>query len=190
MAADPANSEITAIVDAHRSLIGQSHRLLLVLAVQPDGADGLADGLQAAGWHVALRSAGDDPAPETQIVVADDPDEAGLWYRMAPISFLGGTLSGAGARRSPFEAAALGSAIIHGPLATPYEVAIQRLAKAGATRRVDTTEDLARAVARLLSADVAAGLAAAAWDVVTAGAPVMNRTVELVDALLDRCPEW
>lgn len=161
-----------------------------MLAVQPDGADGLADGLQAAGWHVALRSAGDDPAPETQIVVADDPDEAGLWYRMAPISFLGGTLSGAGARRSPFEAAALGSAIIHGPLATPYEVAIQRLAKAGATRRVDTTEDLARAVARLLSADVAAGLAAAAWDVVTAGAPVMNRTVELVDALLDRCPEW
>lgn len=186
MATDPHPSEIPMAVEAHRLAIGQSHRLLLVLAIGPDGAEGLATGLRAAGWHVALRSAGDEPQPEVQIVLADDPDELGLWYRLAPICFLGGTLSGTGARRPPFEAAALGSALIHGPRVAPHEAEIRRLAMAGAARRVETPDSLARAVARLLSADVAAGLATAAWDVVTAGAPAMTRAAELIEDLLER----
>jgi 3-deoxy-D-manno-octulosonic-acid transferase len=57
----------------------------------------------------------------------------GLWYRVAPISLVGGSLQPIGGH-NPFEPAALGSAILHGPYVTNFVDIYQRLSEAG--RRV------------------------------------------------------
>ena len=53
------------------------------------------------GWNVALRAADQEPEPEVEVLIADSPAELGLWYRLAPITFLGGSLSGAGLPAQP-----------------------------------------------------------------------------------------
>jgi 3-deoxy-D-manno-octulosonic-acid transferase len=59
----------------------------------------------------------------------------GLWYRVAPISLVGGSLQPIGGH-NPFEPAALGSAILHGPYVTNFVDIYQRLSEAGAARLV------------------------------------------------------
>lgn len=141
----------------------------------------MAAALREAGLRIALRAEGDEPAPSTEVYLAEGPGEAGLWYRLAPVTFLGGTLHG-GAQDHPFEAAALGSAIIHGPRTAPHDKAFARLARAGAARSLRDGQGLGHAVEALLAADRAATMAAAAWEVTTAGAVVANRIAELIRA--------
>ncbi|MFN3280624.1 MAG: 3-deoxy-D-manno-octulosonic acid transferase, partial [Tabrizicola sp.] len=116
-AAGIPEAEEAAVLQAHRLALQHSHRLLLILMPEDTTrAAPLAAALEASGdWVVAERARDEDPQPETEILIADNPAEYGLWYRLAPITFLGGTLSGKGPVRDPMEAAVLGSAILHGP---------------------------------------------------------------------------
>jgi 3-deoxy-D-manno-octulosonic-acid transferase len=100
---------------------------------------------------------------------------------------MGGTLSGrAGGGRHPFEAAALGSALIHGSATAHHKDAWARLDVAGATRLVRDGAELGRAVEELLASDRAASMAHAGWDVATQGAEVANRVADLVREQLTR----
>ena len=110
----------------------------------------------------------------------------GLWYRLAPVSFMGGTLSGdADAMRHPFEPAALGSAIVHGPQDGPHATEWQQLTGAHAVRQVRTADDLAQAVTELTQPETIATLASNAWMVSTGGADVAIRIADRVIAALD-----
>ena len=83
------------------------------------------------------------------------------------------------------EAAALGSAIIHGPRTDPYGPVFGRLGAARATRAVASPSDLADALGDLLSPDRAARLAQAAWAVASDGAEVTDRILNRIRALMD-----
>lgn len=188
LASGVSGSEIEMVVEAHRQAMRRSHRLLLVLVpeVEDDGP-GLAKALEDDGWVVGLRSQDDEPEPEVEIFVADLAEELGLWYRLSPISVMGGTLAGTGRARNPFEAAALGSAVLFGPHMGLWRESYERLREAGAARAVSDGESLVRAVEFLLSPDKVAEMAAAAWEVTTSGAEATDRIVELVvDALEKR----
>jgi 3-deoxy-D-manno-octulosonic-acid transferase len=180
-AAGVTPGEVRLVVDAHRQAMRRAHRLLLVLAPDPvhDGAR-IASELEEDGWVMGLRSRDDDPEPEVEIFVADLPDELGLWYRLSPVSLMGGSLNGECAARNPFEAAALGSAVLYGPHMAHWRESYERLRDAGAARAVADTGSLARAVEYLLSPDKVAEMAAAAWEVTTAGAEATDRIVTLV----------
>jgi len=185
-AAVPEGEEATVIA-AHREALRLSHRLLLILVPQPParGPD-LARALEAdEGWSIALRSGGTDPAAETEVLVADDATEFGLWYRLAPVTYLGGSLSEAGCARNPLEAAALGSALLCGPRAGIHASVIDRLSAARAVRQVRTDSDLVGALADLLSPDRAARQAQAAWAVASEGAEVTLRVVTLIRNILE-----
>ncbi len=181
--ADPA--EFEDLVRIQQQVMRRSHRLLLVLAPR-DPADGpdLARALENDGWVVGLRSVEDEPETDVEIFVADVPGEFGLWYRLAPMSFMGGTLAG-GPVRNPYEAAALGSAVLFGPKLGPWRESFERLRGAGAARGVEDGKGLARAVEHLLAPDQVAHMAAAAWDVTTNGAEATDRVVEIVLDSLD-----
>ncbi len=138
-----------------------------------------------AGLRVAQRAEGDEPEEGTQIYLAEGTLELGLWLRLAPVAFLGGTLAGAPGGRSPLEAAALGAALIHGPQAGAHPEAWGRLDSAGAARVVLNAAELGRAVEALLSPDRAAVMAHAGWDVATRGAAVANRVGDLLREALD-----
>lgn len=174
------------VLAAHAKALRQAHRMLLILApADPSRAAVLADRLTAEGWEVADRARDEEPEDGVQIFVTDGPTELGLWYRLAPVTFIGGTLSG-GAIQSPLEAAALGSAIVHGPATGVHEAAFSRLAAARAARRVSDGAALADAVADLIAPDRAAQLAHNAWAVSSAGAEV---TARLRQMILDRIKE-
>lgn len=184
LAAGADRAEFDLLAHVHQQIMRRSHRLLMVLAprVPEDGPD-LARRLEDEGWVVGLRSLEDEPEPETEIYIADLPDEMGLWYRLAPIAFMGGTLCG-GPVRNPYEAAALGSALLFGPATGPWRESFERLLEAGAARSVTNGATLARGVDHLLAPDQAARMAAAAWDITTNGAHATDRVVEIaLDAL-------
>lgn len=186
LAADLPEAEETAVLTAHRRVLGQSHRLLLILLPSdPARAQPLADRLEDEGVTVALRSAEQDPAPETEVFIVDSAAELGLWYRLAPITFLGGSLSGTGAARNPMEAAALGSAILHGPRPGAFGSLLGRLGAARAARAVASASDLAEALGDLLSPDRAARLAQAAWIVASDGAEATAAVLSRIRALTE-----
>jgi len=190
LASDLPQAEEDAVIAAHHAALRLSHRLLLI--VVPEDASRAAELArrmeQAEGWQVARRSIEQQPEPETEVYIADVAAEYGLWYRLAPITYLGGSLAGTGCLRDPFEAAALGTAIIHGPRPGAFSDTFGRLGVARATRAVASSADLAEAVGDLLSPDRAAHLAQAAWGVASDGVEVTDRLLALIDKQLAARP--
>lgn len=176
-------AEEDAVLAAHTQALRHSHRALLILVpADPARALPLAQKLENTGWAVAQRAEDDDPDDEVQVLLAEDSSEMGLWYRLAPTSYFGGTLTQGGGRH-PFEAASLGSAILHGPQTAPYDAVWRQLDGAGAAMRVKDAESLGRGVTELLSPEQAAGLANAAWAISTGGAGVAR---DIARPLLER----
>ena len=181
-----APAEVGAVLSAHLRARRIAHRLLLILSpAAPEDGPALRDALDAEGWTVALRSDGEEPDPDVQVFVADVPGESGLWYRLAPITFLGGSLAGALPGRDPCEPAALGSAILTGPSNDRYRRRLQRFRAAGAARTVGSAEALGEAVADLLAPDRTAEMARRAWEITSAGSETTDRVIELVGQALD-----
>lgn len=182
-------AEEPAVLAAHRAVLATAHRLLLILLPEtPARAEPLARQIEEEGLTVALRSAEEEPDAETAVYVVETAAELGLWYRLAPVTFLGGSLAGEGALRDPLEAAALGSAILHGPRPGRHGVAMGRLGAARAARAVSSTRDLADALGDLLAPDRAARLAHAAWTVSSDGAEVTDALHARIRRLMDGEP--
>lgn len=190
LAAALPEAEEAAVIAAHRAAQSLAHRLLLIIVPQdPARVTPLAALLsEHEGWIVADRSAEQEPEPEVEVFVADSMAELGLWYRLAPITFIGGSLAGDGCIRNPMEAAALGSAMMHGPRPGPYGAALGRLGAARGARAVANAADLSETLSDLLSPDRAARLAQAAWAVASDGAEVTGRVVDLLHDLTDGGP--
>ncbi len=177
--------ELGAVLTAHKHANRRSHRLLLVISPQ-DMADGekMLAQVEAAGWSAGLRSRDDEPESRVDVYIADLPEELGLWYRLAPVSFLAGSLLGDGPG-NPSEAAALGTAMIIGSNSGEYEQSCRRFIEVGAAISVADAAELVEAVERLLAPDQVALMASAAWAEITAGAGALDRVVETVNAALD-----
>lgn len=75
--------------------------------------------------------------------------ELGLFYRLAPIVFMGGSLVPHGGQ-NPIEAAKLGAAIVHGPHVFNFTDVYGALDRAGGARVADNQEALVRQLGQLL----------------------------------------
>lgn len=182
LAAEVTSAEIDIVEAAHRKAFRYAHRLLLILVPRvEDDAATIASKLEALGWRVGLRSNLDEPDPEIQIYIADTQEELGLWYRLAPTSFIGGSLTPGARPTDPFHAAALGSAVLHGPELGRNPARFTALDTHGASFKVTGDEDLAEAIITLLAPDKAASLAQAGWSVTTESANVVERIAEVLE---------
>ena len=130
--------------------------------------------LHDTGFRTAVWSEGEMPDETTQILLADTRGEMGLWYRLAPVTFMGSSLMPGHGGRDPYEPAALGSAILYGPNVGRYLAAYSRFAAAGAARIVKDSDSLAAAVQQCLAPDKAAQMATAGWEVASEGAEVTD----------------
>jgi 3-deoxy-D-manno-octulosonic-acid transferase len=185
VAASTHSGEEKKVLEAHRIAMRTNPRLLLILVPRhPDRGDEIAQMLQSDGWAFTRRTAGEGPEAEVPVYLADTIGELGLWYRLAPVSFVGGSWEPIGGH-NPFEPAALGSAILHGPYVTNFIDIYQRLSEARAARLVPSPQALAEAVDELLSPDRAAAMAHAAWEVVSSGADVTERAKAVLFETLD-----
>ncbi|WP_166418046.1 3-deoxy-D-manno-octulosonic acid transferase [Cochlodiniinecator piscidefendens] len=174
-----AEDEVHTVLAAHRMALRTAHRLLLIIAApNPEAGNALRKEAEALGFLTAQRSVEKTPGDECQIFIADTDEGLGLWYRLSPISFLGQSVKRGLRGVDPCEAAALGSAILHGPWIGDHRLIYDKLDKADAARVVHHQEGLAKMVGQLMAPDVVAEMAQAAWMIATEGA-------ELSDALLD-----
>lgn len=187
LAACPAAPEIDAILRAHAQALRSAHRLLLILVPVADrfGPE-TARTLTEMGWNVARREAGEDPLGSTDVFIFDSLEELGLCYRLAPVTFLGGTLLGADVPE-PLDPATLGSAIIAGPQGGAHAATLARLEMADACCRIPNADALGQAVVDLLSPETAASLALGAWDIASEGVQVVERlAVQVASAIRNR----
>ncbi|MFK7834603.1 MAG: 3-deoxy-D-manno-octulosonic acid transferase [Sulfitobacter sp.] len=178
--------EITTVLNAHMRASRLSHRLLLIL--QPASAEDAATAsaqASALGLSVASWAAGQYPDEITQVLVSDDISDCGLFFRVAPVSFLGSTLLQSDGGCDPMDAAALGSAILYGPKVRHFMQSYSRLAAAGAARIVNDADALGAAVSSLIAPDHAAAMAHAGWDVISEGAELTDRVTEIIHDTLD-----
>ena len=187
LAAHVSVSEEAVIINAHRHVSRRAHRYLLILMpADATRSSELVEMLEQDGWIVARRSAGQKPVEDTQIFIADAPHELGLMLRLAPIAFFGQTLEGSnGQPDDPFHAAALGSALLHGPETGAFGARFARLRSTGAARQVHTEKELTQELEHLLAPDKVAAMAQSAWEVATGGAEVTDRLCALVHDALD-----
>lgn len=177
-----------AIMAAQRAVLSSYHRALLIVApAHLEHAEPIAAAAVTAGLAVARREEDEEPLPDVQVLIAEDSAELGLWYRLAPVSYMGGSLiSSASIPRHPYEPAGLGSAIIHGPHVPEQAELWRGLDNAGGARRVRNAVQLGAAIEELGAPETAARLAHAAWQVATAGAEV---TRSVAEALLSDLPD-
>jgi 3-deoxy-D-manno-octulosonic-acid transferase len=180
----PGEDEIAA--EAQRIARRASPRLLLIIAPRhPERGPAIAETLRQAGWRVALRSEGTQPNAVIDIYIADTLGEMGLWYRIAPLNFLGGSLVNIGGH-NPYEPAALGSAILHGPHVANAKDVYDRLDEAGAARVVKDARSLGEAVIELLEPHRSAAMAHEAWEISSQGAQAAEAAFSEINAALDR----
>ena len=173
-------SEVKHMAAAHLAASRKSHRMLLLITPKNmDDGPNVAATLRQAGLQVGLRSEGDDPLPEHQAYVADLPEEEGLWYRVAPLTFIGGSMS-SGANVTPFEPITVGSAVLHATRLGRFTAHFERLATVQACREVRTAAELGIAVGALSSPEQCARFALAGWDEVTRNAEIFNGIIQSI----------
>ncbi len=181
LAASTHKGEEEIIAGAHKAASKASQGLLLIIVPRhPERGVEIASYLKKNNLRVGLRSKNDKILQETQIYIADTLGELGLWYRLSPVSFVGGSLVNVGGH-NPFEPAALGSAILHGPYFYNFEEIYNRLNDANGAVRINNQDELSENLIKILSPDNAARLAHAAWEVSSNGAGVTDRALELIN---------
>ncbi len=105
--------------------------------------------LSGMGLNVALRTAHEKIAPETDIYVADTIGEMGLWYSLCPLVVIGGSFIPHGGQ-NPIEGTHFGTGIIYGPYMFNFPELCAVLEEGGAARMVPTRDALAQSVSELL----------------------------------------
>ena len=106
--------------------------------------------ITASGLKPALRSREELPTAATDVYVADTMGELGLFYRLSPIVFMGGSLIRHGGQ-NPIEAIKLGAAIVHGPHVFNFADVYEALDSSGGARQADTQEALVKQLGQLLA---------------------------------------
>jgi 3-deoxy-D-manno-octulosonic-acid transferase len=149
LAASTHPGEEPQIAQAH-SVLKELYPDLLTIIVPRHAARGaaIADELQSTRLSVALRSRKEEISDSTDIYIADTMGELGMFYRMAGIVFMGGTLVPHGGQ-NPLEAIRLDCAVIYGPHHENFSAICQELEQAGAALQVANITALEEAVDHL-----------------------------------------
>lgn len=169
MSAYTARDEEDAVVNAHKTALRRTRRLLLILQTQEPGrGKAISQRYENQNLTFALAENGELPDENTDVFVSGDADALSVYLRLASVTFCGGTLS-TGATIDPFHPASLGSAIVYGPVLSDYEEDFYRYAQAGAAQLVVNGGQLAKTIVQTIVPDVAAEMAHNAWDISSEG---------------------
>jgi 3-deoxy-D-manno-octulosonic-acid transferase len=150
LAASTHEGEDEAILAAHRLMLARLPDLLTIIAPRhPERGAEIAEIAAMDGFKATLRSRGGLPAPDTAIYVADTIGELGLFYRLSPVAFMGGSLISHGGQ-NPIEPAKLAVAILHGPHVVNFSDTYAALDRDAGARLVADAETIAREILALI----------------------------------------
>ncbi|MEO1281917.1 MAG: glycosyltransferase N-terminal domain-containing protein [Pseudomonadota bacterium] len=179
LAASTHAPEESIIGEAHRRLAATANDLLTIIVPRhPARGVQIAEDLKMQGLRVAQRSDGLRPDNTTDIYIADTIGEIGTFFALAPVAFIGGSLSETGGH-NPIEAIKRDCAVITGPHIKNFEETYQQLLSNSAALSVASDKELADAVARLLQNSVEAS------SMVTRARHVIETKSGALDVTLD-----
>jgi len=184
VAASTHAGEEEVVAGVHSQLVSNHPDLLTIIAPRHAArGDAIEAMLTGRGLRTARRARCEPVTRETDIYLADTMGELGLFYSIAGIAFIGGSLVAKGGH-NPFEAARLDCAILHGPYISNCAGMASDLAAAGASETVSDGNALARALSILLAdRRLRDERAAAGMRVAAAG-------LGILDAVLVRLAPW
>jgi 3-deoxy-D-manno-octulosonic-acid transferase len=174
--------EIAARV--HRQVAADHPGLLTIIVPRhPARGNAIHAMLAARGLRVARRRSSEPITDQTDVYLADTMGELGLFYSLAEIAFVGGSLVAKGGH-NPFEAARLDCAVLHGPNIGNCAGMTAELDAAAAAETVSDADSLARAVSALLSDRPLRDKRAAT------GKRVAAASLDILEAVLMRLAPW
>src|SRR6516165_3555909 len=185
VAASTHPGEEELLIEAHRALAGFFPSLLTVIVPRhPDRGASIAQMIQAAGLNAALRSDQELPTTATDIYVAATMGELGLFYRLAPIVFMGGSLVERGGQ-NPIEAVKLGAAVLHGPHVFNFTDVYEALDGSGGARSANDVDALIKQLGQLLAdREAREAMVAASTRVVQELGGALERTLAALEPYL------
>ncbi|MBA0159651.1 lipid IV(A) 3-deoxy-D-manno-octulosonic acid transferase [Pectobacterium versatile] len=143
--------EEAIVLAAHRQLLGTYPDLLLILVPRhPERfstTQALAENL---GFTYTLRSSGEQPPANTQVVIGDTMGELMLLYGIADLAFVGGSLVERGGH-NPLEAAAHAIPVLMGPHTFNFKDICNKLDQADGLITVTDADSLGKEVGKLLA---------------------------------------
>lgn len=150
VAASTHPGEEEAVIEAHRRARKARPRLLTIIAPRhPERGQEVLNRAVASGSRAMLRSAGVIPDVRTDIYVADTIGELGLFYRLAHVVFMGGSIVEHGGQ-NPIEAAKIGKPILHGPNVWNFQDIYDALDAARGAEEVENIGHLAMRIGDLM----------------------------------------
>ncbi len=186
LAASTHPGEEKVIAEAHRRIREtRPEALAIIVPRHPARGPAIAAELRRQGSAVRLRSAGESPDGDAEFYVADSMGELGLFFRLARVAFIGGSLVPHGGQ-NPLEAALLGCPIVHGPHMTNFAAIIGELDAAGAIAEASSADEIADEVGLLIDhPDERAARVAAAHGVAEAKAGILDDVVGELAAFIE-----
>jgi len=181
LAASTHAGEDEIVLHAHRRIRKTFPDALLVIAPRhPERGDAIA----ALAGAAPQRSRGDSPAG-ADVFIADTIGELGVFYALAPVSLVAGSLLPTLKGHNPVEPAKLGSAVLTGPFVESFADTFAELEAAKGAVTVRDADAIADIVLHLWTNETErAALAAAARDAASAGGASLDQTINALEALL------
>jgi 3-deoxy-D-manno-octulosonic-acid transferase len=151
LAASTHTKEVTGIIEAHLEVRRRYPQALTIIVPRhPQRSGKVIEAIRAAGLTATQQSTGADIDAAEDFYIADRLGELGLWYRIADVVFVGGSLIPKGGQ-NPIEPARLGCAILYGPHGSNFQVIGKEMHVQGAMRLVADGRSLGKAVGELLA---------------------------------------
>lgn len=172
------------VLAAHERVIEAVPDALLILAPRhPKRGDPLQAAARERGFTIARRSTGDVLTAETQVYLADTLGELGVFFGLAPVVFLGGSIGDEGGH-NPYEPASFGAAILSGAKVKNFADAYAALSEVGAAELLVEPADLGQRLTTLFGSDQARAMGAAGQAFMEASENSVEETVRLLEGVL------
>lgn len=185
LAASTHAGEDEIVLAAHAKLRAAEPRALLVIAPRhPERGEAIA--LLA---DAAPRRARFEPVNGASVYVADTLGELGLFYALAPVSLVAGSLLPHLKGHNPIEPAKLNSAILTGPHVESFQDVFGAIQAAGGAQAAHDADSIAKAVLTLWRDDAARARQVEAARAATAqGAGALDMTARRLLELTPKRP--
>jgi 3-deoxy-D-manno-octulosonic-acid transferase len=158
--------------------------LTIIVPRHPQRGEEIANLCAGGGISASRRSLGALPGPADVIHIADTLGELGLFFALADLAFIGGSLVPHGGH-NPIEAVKLGAPVLSGPHVSNFTFVFDELRQENAFMEIADAAALAAVTTRLLaSRDERQALAARASAAFARHEGALARTLDVVLPLL------
>ncbi|MFW2176800.1 MULTISPECIES: 3-deoxy-D-manno-octulosonic acid transferase [unclassified Moraxella] len=135
-------SQLLQVFEQLKTKFTDKNLLLIIVPRHPERFNEVAELLQKQGMTVVRRSQQQQPSMTDSVYLADSMGELGVWYTLANMAIVGGSLVNIGGH-NPIESAIVGTPVVMGQHTQSCQQVVDSLKQVGALQQVNDKEALA-----------------------------------------------